>query len=256
MVLNQIVATTRRSLIERKQRTPQVLLECSVGRGDAWRNFPAALQGGRVKLIAEVKRASPSRGWLCPGLEVGTLVHDYAQGGAAAISVLTEPHFFKGDFADLAAARQAVDLPLLCKDFILDPYQVYEARTYGADAVLLITAILSSPELVTLIEVAHHLGMSALVEVHSEAEIEKAMAAKAKILGINNRNLVDFSVDINTTFKLRPLIPPGIIIVSESGIKSLADILALEAAGVNAVLVGETLVTSANPQAKLRELGG
>ena len=147
-------------------------------------------------------------------------------------------------------------MPLLCKDFILDPYQVYEARTYGADAVLLITAILSSPELVTLIEVAHHLGMSALVEVHSEAEIEKAMAAKAKILGINNRNLVDFSVDINTTFKLRPLIPPGIIIVSESGIKSLADILALEAAGVNAVLVGETLVTSANPQAKLRELGG
>jgi indole-3-glycerol phosphate synthase len=170
--------------------------------------------------------------------------------------VLTEPTFFKGSFADLATARQVTHLPLLCKDFVLDPYQVYEARSYGADAALLIAALLSLSELSALIEIARGLGMAALVEVHSELEVKKALDAKGNPIGINNRNLADFSVDLGTTLRLCPLIPPDVTVISESGIKSYADISVLRAAGINAVLVGETLVSSPDPEAKIRELKG
>ena len=163
-------------------------------------------------------------------------------------------NFFRGSLDDLAGAREAVELPVLRKDFILDPYQVYEARGCAADAVLLIAAILSPSELAALIELAHSLGMSALVEVHHREEVAKALACGARIIGINNRNLADFSVDLSTTSKLRPLIPPDSPVVSESGIHSQADVLLLSRAGVNAILVGEMLVTSADPAAKIREL--
>jgi indole-3-glycerol phosphate synthase len=256
VILDQIVTATRQSLAQRKQQTPLAELEHSVSGCETPRDFRGGLRGGKVEFITEVKRASPSRGWLCPQLDVTTLVQSYAQGGAAAISVLTEPSFFKGSFADLATARQAVDLPSLCKDFILDPYQVYEARAHGADAVLLIAAILKREELTTLIELAHWLGMASLVEVHNEQEIEKAILAKAGIIGVNNRNLADFSLDLKTTIKLRPFIPSQVTVVSESGINSFADILALQAARVDAVLVGEALVTSPDPKAKLKELMG
>ncbi|HJX70116.1 MAG TPA: indole-3-glycerol phosphate synthase TrpC [Dehalococcoidia bacterium] len=243
-------------LAERKQKTPLIKLKRSVDKCGAPRDFEGALRGEGVKLIAEIKRASPSKGLLCPNLDVATLARSYARGGASAISVLTESAFFKGSLADLATAHQVTHLPLLCKDFILDPYQVYEARACGADAILLITAILSLSELSALIEVTHGLGMVALVEVHNEPEVKKALDAKANLIGINNRNLADFSVDLTTTLKLRPLIPPHITVVSESGIKSKADISILQAVGINAVLVGEVLVSSPDPEAKLRELGG
>lgn len=256
MILDQIVADVRQRLAERKKQRPLSELEHLVSAGETTRDFVGALQGTSVKVIAEVKRASPSKGWLCPNLEVDTLVQSYAKGGAAAISVLTEPNFFKGSLTDLATTHRLVDLPLLCKDFILDPYQIYEARSYGADAILLIAAILSFSELSFLMEVAHYLKISALIEVHNEAEAEKALAVNGNLIGINNRNLADFSVDLRATFKLRHLIPSDVVVVSESGIKSKADIIALQAAGVNAVLVGEALVTSPDPEAKLRELRG
>jgi indole-3-glycerol phosphate synthase len=256
MIIDQIVAGVRQGLAQRKQRTPLRELVRLVGDSGAPRDFEGALRGEGIKLIAEIKRASPSKGWLRHDLDVATLARSYARGGAAAISVLTEPSWFKGDLTDLATARRATHLPLLCKDFILDPYQVYEARAFGADAVLLITALLSLLELSALVEMAHGSGMAALVEVHSEPEVEEALEAKANPIGINNRNLADFSVDLGTTLKLRPLIPPDVTVVSESGIKSYADISALRAVGINAVLVGETLVSSPDPEAKLRELGG
>ena len=256
MIIDQIVADVRQGLAERRKQTPLAELERLVGNSGVPRDFEGAVRGEGVKLIAEIKRASPSKGWLRPDLDVATLARSYARGGAAAISVLTEPSWFKGDLTDLATARQVTHLPLLCKDFILDPYQVYEARTFGADAVLLIVALLSLSELSALIEIAHGLGMAALVEVHSEPEVKRALDAKGNPIGINNRNLADFSVDLGTTLRLRPLIPPDVTVVSESGIKSYADISALRAAGINAVLVGETLVSSPDPEAKLRELKG
>jgi len=256
MILDQIVMDVRQRLAERKKQRPLSELEHLVSAAETPRDFTGALQGTSIKVIAEVKRASPAKGWLCPNLEVATLVQSYAKGGAAAVSVLTESSFFKGSLADLATTHQSVDLPLLCKDFILDPYQIYEARSYGADAILLIAAILSRSELSFLMEVAHYVKISALIEVHNEAEVKKALAVNGNLIGINNRNLADFSVDLGTTLKLRPLISPGVIVVSESGIKSKADIITLQTAGVNAVLVGEALVTSPDPEAKLRELGG
>jgi len=255
-IIGQIVATVRQELAQRKKQMPLRELERLVNNYGAPRDFQGAIRGKGIKVIAEIKRASPSKRWLCPDLDVATLARSYARGGAAAISVLTEPSWFKGSLTDLTVARQATHLPLLCKDFVLDPYQVYEARACGADAVLLIVALLSLSELSLLMETAHDLGMAALVEVHSEPEVEKALEARGNPIGINNRHLADFSVDLGTTLRLRPLIPPDVTVVSESGIKSYADVIALKNAGVNAVLVGEALVTSPDPEAKLRELRG
>jgi indole-3-glycerol phosphate synthase len=253
-IVDDIAAEVRQGLPDRKHRQPLSALEADLNVHGAPRHFEAALRGNGVRLIAEMKRASPSKGWLCPLLDAGPMAVKYARGGAAAISVLTEGTCFKGDPADLTAARRAADLPVLCKDFILDEYQIYEARFWGADAVLLIASLLSLDELRTFIGTAGSLGMAALVEVHTEAEVEKALSAKATIVGINNRNLADFSVDLDTTLRLRPLIPAGVTVVSESGIRSRADISALRAAGVNAFLVGEALVTNPDPEAVLWEL--
>jgi indole-3-glycerol phosphate synthase len=256
MVLDQIMAGVRQRLAESKEQMPLAELKALVGRYGPPRDFKGGLQGEGIRLIAEVKRASPSKGWLCSDLNVTALVRSYTQGGAAAISVLTEPIGFKGSFEDLAEARQATHLPLLAKCFVLDPYQVYEARVHDADAVILITAALSPAELSQLIEITHALGMVALVEVHTEEEVERALKARANLIGINNRNLVDFTVDLGTTLRLRPLIPPDVTVVSESGIRSHADVCVLQTVGINAILVGETLVTSPDPEAKLKELRG
>jgi indole-3-glycerol phosphate synthase len=170
--------------------------------------------------------------------------------------VLTETKYFQGSFADLEAIRSKVDLPLLCKDFVIDSYQIYQARAYGADAVLLIAAILNQRELRTLMETAHSLRMTALVEVHNNNELERALEVSSQIIGINNRNLADFSVDLKTTLSLKPLIPEEIVVVSESGIHTREDVMRLQRAGVNAILVGEALVTSSDPAAKIDELLG
>jgi len=256
MILKQIVNSTRKSVAKYKSHTPLADLERTISHQAPPRDFAHALQGDGIHLIAEVKRASPSKGLLCPNLAVSSLARIYSQSGAAAISVLTESEYFLGSFTDLEAVRREVELPLLCKDFIIDGYQIYKARAHGADAVLLIVAILTQHELEALLETAHSLGMAALVEVHNRDELMKALRVSPGIIGINNRNLKDFSVDLETTFSLRPLIPESILVVSESGIRSRNDVLRLQQAGVNAILVGEALVTSPDPSAKMAELVG
>jgi len=213
-----------------------------------------ALKGDHIRLIAEVKQASPSRGMLTSNFNPIRLAQTYAEGGAAAISVLTDASYFMGSIERLAAIKEVVRLPLLRKDFIFDPYQVYESRAYGADALLLIATILSQGQLEELMSLSHSLRLRCLVEVHDEGEVERAVLSDAEIIGINNRDLNTFSVDINTTRRLRPLVPKGKIVVSESGIRSRKDVEKLRKWGVDAVLVGEALVTASDVRAKMKEL--
>jgi indole-3-glycerol phosphate synthase len=256
VILNQIVESTRKSLVQQKAQTPLAVIKRAIDYQDPPRDFAKALKGDSICLIAEVKRASPSKGLLRPNLVASSLARIYSQSGAAAVSVLTEPDYFWGSFADLEAVRTEVKLPLLCKDFIVDRYQIYKARAHGADAVLLIAAILSRYELKSLLETAHSLGMTALIEVHNRDELAKALKLAPRIIGINNRNLADFSVDLETTLSLRTLIPPEVVVVSESGIYTRDHVLSLQEAGVDAVLVGEALVTCPKPAAKIKELLG
>ena len=215
-----------------------------------------ALKGDHIRLIAEVKQASPSRGMLTSNFNPIRLAQTYAEGGAAAISVLTDASYFMGSIERLAAIKEVVRLPLLRKDFIFDPYQVYESRAYGADALLLIATILSQGQLKDLVSLSHSLRLRCLVEVHDEGEVERAVLSGAEIIGINNRDLNTFAVDINTTRRLRPLVPKGKIVVSESGIRSRKDMEKLRKWGVDAVLVGEALVTAGDVRAKMKELIG
>ena len=255
-VLERIVADTRRSLDERKKVRPESELKRATPACPPTRDFRSALQVDGVNIIAEIKRASPSKGWLSPALNVTDLARAYTRGGAVALSVLTEVAWFKGSLADLSTARQATPLPLLRKDFIIDPYQMYEARIHGADANLLIVAVLSAEEMRVLMGQAHELDLDCLVEVHDEVELDRALSVRANLIGINNRNLADFSVDMGATLRIRPLIPHGITVVSESGIRSAEDVRRLTAAGVDALLVGESLVSTLDPEAGIRELRG
>lgn len=209
-----------------------------------------------VALIAEVKRASPSKGLLCPDFDPVRLATTYAVNGATAISVLTDEAFFQGSLADLTAVRRAVDgaVPVLRKDFIIHPYQVYEARAAEADALLLIAGILVDEELTGLLALTRSLGMTALVEVHDRGELERVLPLAPRVVGVNNRNLHDFTVNLDTCLSLRPLVPDSICMVAESGIHSPADVKRLAAAGIGAMLVGEALVTAPDAGAKVREV--
>ena len=232
-------------------------MKARISRQVAPLDFAGALRGGGVSIIAEVKKASPSKGLLCPDFDPVGIARAYADGGAAAISVLTEVNYFQGSLDYLVSIRETPELesmPLLRKDFIFDPYQVYEARAYGADAILLITAILENSRLDGLITLARELGMQCLVEVHDDIELARVLNSDAGIIGINNRDLRTFEVDINTTQRLRPLIPPDRIVVSESGVSHREDIDKLREWGVNAALIGEALVTADNVITRLREL--
>jgi len=256
VILDQIVRSRRNSLSEQKANTPLHKIERVIPYQDAVRDFAAALEGPSINLIAEIKRASPSKGLLNPNLVAASLAHTYSESGASAISVLTEPQYFHGSFADLEAAHAEAELPVLRKDFIIDQYQIYEARAHGADAVLLIVSILTQDELGTFIDTVHSLGMHTLVETHNRDELMRALGFSPGIIGINNRNLTDFTVDLNTTLSLVNLIPQDVVIVSESGIHTRSDVIKLQNAGVNAILVGEALVTSPDPAAKVHELLG
>jgi len=253
-MLNRIIAEKREEVEQRKKDVPVSSLKERIARRQAPLDFAHVLSGGSTCLIAEVKRASPSRGLLCPNFDPVELAKTYAQGGAAAISVLTEANYFQGNIEHLAAIREEVRLPLLRKDFIFDQYQIYESGAYGADALLLIVAILSQEQLEGLLSLSRSLGLSCLVEVHNEDEVERALLSGAKIIGINNRDLNTFKVDINTTRRLCSLIPEKRIVVSESGIRSRGDVEKLKGWGVNAVLVGETLVTAGDILTRMREL--
>ncbi len=256
MILAQIVADNLEELESRKRRFPLKELQRVALEQPPPLDFASALRGERVQLIAEVKKASPSKGIICPDFNPVEIAQTYAGNGAAAISVLTEAKYFQGNINHLKDIRQALGnrLPLLRKDFIHDPYQVYESRAYGADGLLLIVAILTPEKLEELFRLSYELGMDCLVEVHDEAELKIALRRQARIIGINNRDLSTFTVDLATTKQLRPLIPPGRIVVSESGIKDRDDMEKLRMWHVNAVLIGESLLSASNIAAKMKEL--
>jgi indole-3-glycerol phosphate synthase len=222
---------------------------------DKSRGFKRALlQYKGVSIIAEVKKASPSKGIISPDFDPLKIARNYQAQGAQALSVLTDVNFFQGSLLYLMQVRSIVDLPVLRKDFIIDQVQIDEAHMHGADAILLIAAILDEQQLRDFQQHAAALGMDSLVEVHQEEELSRSLAAGAELIGINNRNLNDFSVDINTTFRLMKLIPPHIPVVSESGLKNSQDIEALEKAGATAALIGETLMRAGEKSALLRSL--
>ena len=255
-VLGEIVGHTRQEVARRRVAVPQEGLERQCREAPPARDFEGALRAlpGTVRLIAEVKKASPSRGVLAPDLDPVAVATAYARHGAHAISVLTDEKYFKGSLDDLRAVRAAVDVPLLRKDFTVDDYQLWESRAAGADAVLLIVSILDPPQLSDLLAAAKGLGLAALVECHTAAEVDMALTAGSRIIGINNRDLTTFQTRLETTLELLPSIPPGPIVVSESGFFTGADVRRVVAAGAHAVLIGEALVRSGDIAAKIREL--
>jgi indole-3-glycerol phosphate synthase len=218
--------------------------------------YRALSKKGGVNIIAEVKKGSPSKGIICHDFDPVRIARQYEEAGASAISVLTDEKFFFGSLEYLKDIRAAVSLPLLRKDFIIDEYQIYEAKAAGANAILLIAAVLETGAIEEFLDLTHSLGMDALLEVHNSEELEKALATKANIIGINNRNLNDFSVDLNTTKELARTIPDDKVKVSESGIHTRADIDFLLSCGVNSFLIGESLVKNGAIEEKLNELSG
>lgn len=252
-VLAEIVHAKRHDVARRREAVP---LERLPARAGAVRGFAGALGASGLRVIAELKRKSPSKGVLREPLDVAVVARDYEAHGAAALSVLTDAPYFGGSDADLRAARAAVGLPVLRKDFTVDPYQIHEAHSLGADAILLIVAVLDERALRLMHEEARALGLGVLVEAHSEEEVRRGLDAGAEIVGINNRDLVDFSVSLETCLKLRELIPAGVTTVAESGIQTRADFETLQAAGFDAILVGEAFMKAASPGEKLAELRG
>jgi len=255
-ILERILEARRLAVSRLQESASSSGLEERARRAPAARDFRLAISGSDPVVIAECKQRSPSAGALQLTYDPVRLARRYVAGGAAAISVLTEPEFFGGSMDHLRSVRSAVGVPVLCKDFIVDRLQLLEARAAGADAVLLIVAVLDEGGLASLHSAALELGLQALVEVHDEPEVERALALKPAMIGINNRDLTRMRTDPGTTARLRPLIPMEQIVVSESGIQTRADMIALRRAGINAALVGEALLRATNLEEKLRELTG
>ncbi len=252
--LEPLVEATRERLEERKRERSLGELAATVAEAHPCLPFAESLSRPGTSVIAEYKRRSPSAGSIREGASVTDVVRAYERGGAAAVSVLTEYDHFGGSLADLEEARRALDIPILRKDFTVDPYQIYEARAAGADAILLVVGALSARELGLLHGVARELEIDAIVEVHDEEELTVALDVDADIIGINNRNLEDFAVDLQVTYDLLTDVPTGKTVVSESGIHTRADVEELEQVGVDAVLVGEALMRAPDPEAACREL--
>ena len=239
-ILQEIAEKTRERIAEKTQMS----------------DFEKALTKDKINFICEVKKASPSKGVICEDFDYIKIAEEYEEAGAAAISVLTEPYYFKGSEKYLQDIARTVKVPLLRKDFVIDEYMIYEAKFLGASAVLLICAILDDKQLAQYIQIAERIGLSALVETHDETEVKRALDCGAKIIGVNNRDLKTFEVDIKTSERLRKYIPGNKIFVSESGIKTRGDVKRLEEIGVNAVLIGETLMRSQDKKAELKKLRG
>lgn len=218
--------------------------------------FKNALSGDKIKIISEIKKASPSKGLICQDFDPIKIAKEYNEAKTDCISILTEPYFFLGNNAYIKDVKKVTDIPILRKDFIIDEKQIYESKIIGADCILLICAILDEKKLKEFLNLAHKLCLSALVEAHNEDEIKTALNCNAEIIGVNNRNLKTFEVDFNNTFKLRKLVPDDIIFVSESGIKTREDIIKLEENNVNAVLIGETFMKSKNKIEEIKKLRG
>jgi indole-3-glycerol phosphate synthase len=251
--LERIVAVAREEVRRRRMDAPVVDLGARAPRGNA---FEAAIRRPGISLLAEHKRRSPSAGTIRDGIPLEEVIGAYERGGAAALSILTEESSFGGSLGDLRRARAVTDLPILRKDFIIDPYQLDEAAAAGADAVLLIAAAVDSRQLRALHERARELGLAALVEVHSAPELDRALGAGAEIIGINNRDLTTLSVEVRTTFELRPRIPDGKLAVAESGFSHRGQLERLAAAGLDAVLIGEALMRSGDVETACARLTG
>lgn len=247
MILDQLAASTMCRVEAAKRRiTPDNIKKRALTSSLSRYSFERSIQQSGVSLICEIKKASPSKGLIAPSYEPSNIARVYEKGGAAAISVLTEPKYFLGRDSHLREIKEAVSLPVLRKDFTLDEYQIYEARCLGADAVLLICALTNEKTLRRFISICDTLGLSALVEAHTEDEIQSALTAGARIIGVNNRNLNTFEVDLNTCVKLRHMVPSDVLFVAESGIRTPKDIRTLSESGVDAVLIGEALMRSRN----------
>ena len=256
-ILDTIAAYAReRVRIKKTQVPPEVLREKALLLPKGSFPFEAALKKPDISFICECKKASPSKGLIAPDFPYLEIAKSYEAAGADAVSVLTEPKWFLGDDSYLREIAADISIPCLRKDFVVDEYMIYEAKLLGASAVLLIVSLLSAEELKHFIGIADTLGLSALVEVHDEAEIHTALSAGARIIGVNNRNLKDFSVDTENSRKLRALVPPSVLFVSESGVRTAEDVAALRAAGADAVLIGETLMRAEDRTEKLKELRG
>ena len=260
MILDRIVASTAKRVAALKETTSLETLKSQATPSKTPFAFEKALAqksaAGEIGFICEVKKASPSKGVIAADFPYVEIARDYQAAGADAISVLTEPDFFQGANAYLTEIKAQVSIPVLRKDFIIDAIQIYEASLIGADAILLICSILDTETIREYLEIADALGLSALVEAHDEAEVQQALAAGARIIGVNNRNLKTFEVDLDNSIRLRQLVPPEILFVSESGIRTAEDIAKLRDNGTNAVLIGETLMRSGDKKAALDQLRG
>lgn len=256
MILDNIVAKTRTRIEELKavKSLESLKKEASASPANNPFSFENALKADDISFICEVKKASPSKGIIAEHFPYTAIAREYESAGASTISVLTEPYFFLGSDQYLKEIKQVTKLPVLRKDFTIDPYQIYEAKAIGADAILLICAILDTKAIREYIKTADELGLSCLVEAHDEMEINAALEAGARVIGVNNRNLKTFEVDINTSVRLRELVPKNKVFVSESGINSPEDISVLRQNGTNAVLIGETLMRSRNISKELARL--
>jgi indole-3-glycerol phosphate synthase len=256
-ILDKILAVKRDEIAAAKARRPLAEVEAAAAAAGPVRGLANALRrpaGEPVRVLAEIKRASPSAGAIRAGAEPAAIAAEYAEAGAAAISVLTDREFFDGDLAFLAKCRERVEVPLLRKDFIVDAYQVAEARAAGADAVLFIVAALAKTQLHELLAAAQHYELDALVEVHDLREAETALAVGVELLGVNHRDLRTFTIDMSLTGAIAPMLPPNCVLVAESGIRAPNDVKLLGAVGAHAVLVGEHLMRAPSPGAALREL--
>lgn len=254
-VLDRILQRKVEELAEKRARTSEPeMRRRAESSAYATRDMLTALQSDRVSLIAEVKRASPSKGELTRDFAPVMIAATYACNGAAAISVLTDQDFFRGNLEYLTAVRKAVAVPLLRKDFVIDPYQIYEGRAAGADAILLIVAALTDPQMADLYALTNELGMKALVEAHNEEEMSRALRLGAQLIGINNRDLKTFIVDLGTTARLASMVDDDVVLVAESGIFSAADARAMGRLGASAILVGEALMKAPDPVSLIREL--
>lgn len=255
MFLEVVVMGKREEIDQRKRLLSSKEMKNRISDLPPPRDFLGAIfKGEPLALIAEVKQASPSAGVIREGADIRKIAREYQQGGAHAISVLTESHFFGGDLSHLGTVRETVSLPVLQKDFVIDPFQVYEGRIMGADAILLIAAILDRDQLRELTELSSSLGLAPLVEVHDEEDLEKISGLSLPLLGINNRSLETLEVNIETTFRLLKKISSGLPTISESGIRCREDIRRLGEAGVRGILMGETLMRASDPASKIREL--
>jgi len=255
-ILGKIVSYKKKKVAEKKEKIPLAKLKDRIDILPPARDFKGAISlPGKISLICEIKKASPSSGLICKEFHPKKIARTYEKNGAGAISVLTEDKYFQGDILHLFSVKQIVNIPILRKDFIIDEYQLYESRAFGADALLLIASLLDAKQISQFLKITRSLGMEALLEVHDEEDLEKVLSTPAEIIGINNRNLKDFTVDLNVTKNLRKKIPQEKIVVSESGIKTRDDVLLLKNTGINAILIGQVLLESEDIGKKLEELG-